>query len=158
DGKAQVDSYLKRLEGDSIIQAVLLDSQNREVAGSATVDGAQELAAKAISGNQAEVSVTGIATLAAHPAFDSRGNRYVLVLKLSGAPLPLRLRPRTFLWRVVVILSIAAIVCYRLARYLASPVVKLRAATQELAGGNLKARVGPAIGNRRDELADLARD
>src|SRR5262249_31560617 len=67
DGKAQVDSYLKRLEGDSIIQAVLLDSQNREVAGSATVDGAQELAAKAISGNQAEVSVTGIATLAAHP-------------------------------------------------------------------------------------------
>jgi two-component system, OmpR family, sensor histidine kinase CpxA len=36
--------------------------------------------------------------------------------------------------------------------------VKLRAATRRVAGGDLKARVGPAIGKRRDELADLGRD
>jgi two-component system sensor histidine kinase CpxA len=35
---------------------------------------------------------------------------------------------------------------------------KLRAATQELARGNLRARVAPAFGNRRDELASLGAD
>ncbi len=58
----------------------------------------------------------------------------------------------------MVVLLAAAVVCYWLARYLASPVVKLSAATRRLASGDLKARVGPAIGGRRDELADLGHD
>jgi two-component system sensor histidine kinase CpxA len=48
--------------------------------------------------------------------------------------------------------------CYWLAKHLTSPVEKLRAATQELAGGNLSVRVLPTMGNRRDELASLAAD
>src|SRR6185295_15168872 len=48
--------------------------------------------------------------------------------------------------------------CYGLARYLTSPVCKLRAATRELARGNLSARVGPSLGRRRDELASLGAD
>jgi signal transduction histidine kinase len=50
------------------------------------------------------------------------------------------------------------ILCYLLARYFSSPIVKLRAATQQLAEGNLSARVGAANVKRRDELADLGRD
>jgi signal transduction histidine kinase len=50
------------------------------------------------------------------------------------------------------------IVCYLLARYFSSPVVKLRAAAQQLAAGDLSARVGAVNGRRRDELADLGRD
>ena len=34
----------------------------------------------------------------------------------------------------------------------------LRAATRELAGGNLGVRVSPAMGNRHDELASLGND
>jgi two-component system, OmpR family, sensor histidine kinase CpxA len=41
---------------------------------------------------------------------------------------------------------------------LTSPVTKLRKATQELAAGNLRTRVVPALGNRRDELASLGAD
>ena len=48
--------------------------------------------------------------------------------------------------------------CYWLARHLTSPVTKLRAATRELAKGNLSTRVGPTLGRRRDELASLAAD
>jgi two-component system sensor histidine kinase CpxA len=48
--------------------------------------------------------------------------------------------------------------CYWLARHLTSPVEKLRAATQDLAAGNLSARVLPTMGKRRDELASLAAD
>jgi two-component system sensor histidine kinase CpxA len=52
----------------------------------------------------------------------------------------------------------ASVFCYLLARYLSAPVVKLRAATQQLAAGDLSARVGAARNRRRDELADLGRD
>ena len=53
---------------------------------------------------------------------------------------------------------VGAAFCYWLARYLTSPVAKLRAATKELARGNLSARVTPALGNRRDELTYLGED
>jgi signal transduction histidine kinase len=45
-----------------------------------------------------------------------------------------------------------------LARYIVSPVVKLRAVTRQLTEGDLSARVGPLMGNRHDELADMGRD
>jgi two-component system sensor histidine kinase CpxA len=53
---------------------------------------------------------------------------------------------------------IGGLFCYWLARHLTSPVAKLRAATRELANGNLSVRVGPTLGRRRDELASLAAD
>jgi two-component system sensor histidine kinase CpxA len=55
------------------------------------------------------------------------------------------------------LLLIGGAFCYWLARYLTAPVKKLRIATQELAQGNLSARVGLA-GNRRDELVSLGSD
>src|SRR5205807_6665398 len=45
-----------------------------------------------------------------------------------------------------------------LATYLTSPVKKLQSAVQSFAEGNLDARVSPALGNRKDELADLGRE
>jgi len=48
--------------------------------------------------------------------------------------------------------------CYWLARHLTAPVAKLRKATNDLANGNLEARVGPSMRKRRDELAALGTD
>ncbi|MDB5804879.1 MAG: histidine kinase [Betaproteobacteria bacterium] len=45
-----------------------------------------------------------------------------------------------------------------LALYIARPIKSLRGAFAAAAAGKLETRVGPAIGNRRDELADLGRD
>lgn len=45
-----------------------------------------------------------------------------------------------------------------LAWYFAKPIRHLRSAFDDVASGKLDARVGPAVGKRRDELADLARD
>jgi two-component system sensor histidine kinase CpxA len=52
----------------------------------------------------------------------------------------------------------SGLVCYLLARYLTSPVVRLRAATQRLAAGDLSARAGGVADRRRDEMAQLVRD
>ncbi len=52
----------------------------------------------------------------------------------------------------------SGLVCYLLARYLTAPVVRLRAATQRLASGDLSARAGGLAARRRDEMAQLVRD
>ncbi|MCB5187170.1 HAMP domain-containing protein [Methylobacillus caricis] len=44
-----------------------------------------------------------------------------------------------------------------LAWYVSKPIKGLRNAFDRVASGNLKARIGPAMGRRRDELADLGR-
>jgi len=58
---------------------------------------------------------------------------------------------------LIAVLS-SGLVCYVLARYLTSPVVRLRAATQKLASGDLSARAGMPSPRRRDEIAELVRD
>jgi len=45
-----------------------------------------------------------------------------------------------------------------IARHVTSPLFKLRAAAAGIAEGKLDTRVGPALGHRRDEIAELARD
>ena len=52
----------------------------------------------------------------------------------------------------------SGLVCYVLARYLTAPITRLRAATQQLAAGDLGARAGVPQSRRRDELAELMRD
>lgn len=55
-------------------------------------------------------------------------------------------------------LLLSGLVCLALARYLSAPIRRLRTATQGLAGGDLKVRVGDVLGRRRDEMGGLGRD
>jgi two-component system sensor histidine kinase CpxA len=52
----------------------------------------------------------------------------------------------------------SGLVCYLLAWFLTMPVVRLRAATRQLAAGDLSARAGAPDSGRRDEVAGLMRD
>jgi two-component system sensor histidine kinase CpxA len=52
----------------------------------------------------------------------------------------------------------SGLVCFILARFLTSPIVRLRAATQRLAAGDLTARAGVSSSRSRDEMAELVRD
>jgi two-component system sensor histidine kinase CpxA len=69
-------------------------------------------------------------------------------LELPGVPLSL----------LAIALVVSAAVCFVLARYLASPVERLRLATRQLAGGDLNVRVLPALKGRQDDLGLLAAD
>lgn len=55
-------------------------------------------------------------------------------------------------------LLVSAVVCIGLARYLSSPVRKLRVATRQLAAGNLDVRVGDTLVRGRDEMSGLGQD
>ena len=97
--------------------------------------------------------------LKAHRLEGPSGRRYDLVASTPiGLVRLLHDAPSAQLLRLLAVLITAGAVCYPLARYVARPLGTLRAATHELAGGNLAVRVGPTVGRRRDELGDLARD
>lgn len=87
----------------------------------------------------------------------STGTRIVLVLRVEipRAPTPFGHDWSTRLIRIGAILLTAGLVCYGLVLYLVSPILKLRDATKQLAGGNLQTRLGS---KRRDELGKLSRD
>jgi signal transduction histidine kinase len=86
------------------------------------------------------------------------GHRYSLVVELPPEQRSL-FGPHGVpgLGILIAVLS-SGLVCYILARYLTSPVVQLRAATQKLASGDLSARAGSPPSGRHDEMAELVRD
>jgi two-component system OmpR family sensor kinase len=55
-------------------------------------------------------------------------------------------------------IAVSALMCLALARYLSSPIRKLRDATRAVSQGHLGVRVTPSLGGRRDELGSLATD
>jgi two-component system sensor histidine kinase CpxA len=83
------------------------------------------------------------------------GHHYTLVIELP--PPPEGMFGPHGLTIFVGILS-SGLVCYLLARYLTSPIARLRAATQKLAEGDLGARTGVPQSGRHDEMAELMRD
>jgi two-component system, OmpR family, sensor histidine kinase CpxA len=85
------------------------------------------------------------------------GHRFTIITELLPDPHPWYFSHGPGLGILIGIIS-SGLVCYLLARYLTSPIVRLRAATQKLAGGDLSARAGvPAFGGH-DETAELMRD
>jgi two-component system sensor histidine kinase CpxA len=67
--------------------------------------------------------------------------------------------PHGFPLTGIAILTLSSgLVCYFLSWYLTKPIVRLRAATRQLAAGDLTARSGAPASSRRDEVAGLMRD
>jgi two-component system, OmpR family, sensor kinase len=60
--------------------------------------------------------------------------------------------------RVLVIVLVAGLVSFPLARYLTKPIQHIRAAAQRVAAGDLSVRVQPQVGRRHDEVGMLAQD
>ena len=85
------------------------------------------------------------------------GESFVLFVPASGQAR--RPPPRLRLWMMVLIGAAASLaVSALLAWYLTRPIRALRWAFDAAARGRLDTRVGPRIGRRRDEIADLGHD
>jgi two-component system sensor histidine kinase CpxA len=152
-------AYLQHLESQTRIHAVLIDESGRDATGRPVTPGVIAASRRADELGFAEMQVDGGRALKAHRLAGLSGRRYDLVASTPiGLVRLLHDAPSAQLLRLLAVLLTAGAVCYPLARYVARPLASLRAATQELTGGNLAVRVAPAVGRRRDELADLARD
>jgi len=156
DGQSGLLAQLERIQRETNVRAFLFDPQLQELSGRRAPEGAQDLARRVFQNHVPQFVPSRSGPLHAQPVHTLRGGQYVLVAEMPPRPPP----PGFFhpIFHVLGVAFVGAVFCYWLARYLTSPVTKLRKATQELAAGNLRTRVVPALGNRRDELASLGAD
>ncbi|MEO5858956.1 MAG: ATP-binding protein [Pyrinomonadaceae bacterium] len=163
EGEEGLGKFLERIRKPENIGEVDLIGENGKVWMSQGVAAEQykELVAKALVSDAVEIeSNPEAATSVSATKFTlSNGERYVLIVRWE--------RPRFTPFfgdsplryvRYAGLLFAALILCWLLAKYLASPIGKLRKATQRFADGDLSTRVADKLGRRRDELASLAKD
>jgi signal transduction histidine kinase len=155
-GPAALTTTLQATEKASGVSASFFDESGKELSGRAVPPGAGELIAKAAQSREIEFNFAGRNTLVARPVVSSKGQRYTYVAHIPRAPFQPSLQ--TLGLRLLVVLVIGGIFCYWLARYLTTPLLKLRTTTNELSEGNLSARVGTKLAKRRDEVGQLGRD
>jgi signal transduction histidine kinase len=86
----------------------------------------------------------------------SRGS-YTLVAE-PGQPRVPHIPYRAIIRQLLAGLLVSGLTCFLLAHYLVKPILRLRRATQAVAAGDLSARAGEAVGDRKDEIGDLVRD
>ncbi len=151
DGRLALQDYVDKLQSASEVQIFLFDEQGREVLGQTAPPEVQELAARTLEEGVPQGKGHGKRMLAIAQVVGSSGSRYVVVGQ-GPRPFGLPVMP------LIALAITATIVSYWLARYVTAPVRRLRAVTLRLADGDLAARVGATLGDRRDVIGDLGRD
>jgi two-component system sensor histidine kinase CpxA len=159
NGSRGLHDYLDNLEHTQRVRGFLFNENMEEISHRGAPDWAVRVAA---GGPRAPRE--GFFFPAPPPVLrDSRASsdglhRYTLVLAPPPGP-RLFLGPRGMpLPGLIILIITSGVVCYFLSWYLTKPIVRLRAAAQQLAAGDLTARSGAPASRRRDEVAGLMRD
>ena len=155
-GPAALSAALQATEKAGGASATFFNENGTELSGRPVPPKAQELSAKATETRDIEFNFDVEGTLIARPTVSAKGQRYIYVAHIPRPPFQLSFQ--TLGLRLLVVLVIGGIFCYWLARYLATPLLKLRKTTNELAEGNLGARISTKLARRRDEVGQLGRD
>jgi two-component system, OmpR family, sensor histidine kinase CpxA len=158
DGLNALVQYIDRIHDETGMRIVLFNGQGQSLTNHRMPPGAAALAQRVLTTSQADSEPLMAPPFMGRQIISPKGEQYAVVAEL---PMRRRSGPGHYteaLFHMIGVAFVGALFCYWLARYLTSPVTKLRAATRELARGNLSARVGPSMGNRKDELTSLGAD
>ena len=156
-GKARLAEYLQEIEDASFLQSTLLDPAGHDIVGRGIPPDAEKVLAKARATGETQFHI-GLTWTGA--AVDDRPDgKYILVAKvliphnliLGGA-----LEVTVLQWFLPALAG--GLLCLVLSRHLSMPIRTLQTVAGRIADGDLSVRASPAIGSRKDELADLARD
>ena len=159
EGSKGLDEYLNRIaSAERVIAVGIFDQNKNRIAGNEPSDEAQELLERTFDGDNIEFKRLPEQTIAAKK-ISLDGADYFYIIQYRRPPqTPFLTEAKNRILQILAVIFTAGLGCYWLARYLSSPIGKLRTATQKLAGGDLQTRVANQVGNRHDELAALARD
>ncbi len=155
-GPGALSAALQATEKASGESATFFDEHGKELSGRTVPQKAQELSEKAAETRDIEFNFDVEGTLVARPVVNPKGQLFIYVAHIPRPPFQPTFQ--TLGLRLLVVLVIGGIFCYWLARYLTTPIFKLRTTTNELAEGNLGARVATNLVKRRDEVGQLGRD
>ncbi len=154
-GQADVRRYLEEVRDSLHVRAYFFDEHGQEVSGRAVPHWAESVARGASPPRRDLWQRLTPSPFRRQSLTSASGHRYTVVVMLPPGPMGPGGIPGLGIF--IGIIS-SGLVCYLLARYLTAPVVRLRAATQRLATGDLSARAGVPRSRRHDEMAELVRD
>ncbi|HMF91784.1 MAG TPA: ATP-binding protein [Candidatus Angelobacter sp.] len=159
EGPQALEQYVHRAFKESSTETFLFDGEGRAIT-TENADSVAGVARDIVAGGPPprtfplfNLGVTRATW--GRPVISPSGRRYIFVVRFRQPT-----GPPGFLTpvRIGVSILIAGLVCYLLGLYLTLPLKKLQSTVKAFAGGNLDVRVGPEIGHRHDELADLGRE
>ncbi len=157
EGVSSLRKYFDQLQESAGIRAWLYDKNGIELGGASGPPEARELAALALEPGGGDFIPSRKTGIAAVRERGTAGESYAMVAEAPPPPPP-GTEPFMTVVRLLVVLTVSGLICYVLARYLTAPVLGLGAAVKRFASGDLSVRVGPALGNRNDEISRLAHD
>jgi len=150
--------YLRGVHDNQHVRLFIFDDQGRELLGRKLPDWIEHGRRGQIHSADTFWGRFGPVQFLRQTLTADNGRRYMLIVDLPPEEHPF-FGPHGVpgLGILIAIIS-SGLVCYILARYLTSPIVRLRAATQQLASGDLSARAVVPGSRRHDEMAELMRD
>lgn len=157
-GVQEARDYMESLQSRQHVRVYVFDEQGNEISGRSSPGWAEHVAAGRPLPPRPGMIFPRPQILTESKASDDGKHLYTIAMELPPGP-------RVFFgpWGIpvpglIIFVLSSGIVCYFLARYMTKPVVRLRAATQRLAAGDLSARAGVANSKGHDEIAGLIRD
>lgn len=167
EGAAGLEAYLSNAKEETGARNQLFDASGAELTGADAPQQVREVAAQVAQTGKPFFREMGGGMLEVRPVPARDGGRYAFVTYMQMGPRPVEHHVAFWIlsetaWlllvRVLAVVTAAGALCYLLARYIVTPVVKLREVTRQVTEGDLSARVGPRLGGRRDELAAMGHD
>jgi two-component system, OmpR family, sensor histidine kinase CpxA len=157
-GAQPAREYLDGVVATQHVRAYLFNEQGEEVSHRGAPDWAVRMLNSGSPSPRDGFIIPAPKVLKESRASSDGQHRYTLVMGLPPGP-RVFLGPRGMpIPGVIIGVITSGLVCYFLAWYLTKPIVRLRAATRQLAAGDLTARSGAPASKRRDEVAGLVRD
>jgi two-component system sensor histidine kinase CpxA len=157
-GESGARTYLRSVRDAQRVWIFIFDDQGHDLLGRRPPDWIEKVERGETATADRLWGRLGAMQFLRHTMTAADGRRYTIVMQLppdqhsvfgpNGVP---------GLGLFIALLS-SGLVCYFLAKYLTAPVLRLRAAAQRLADGDLSARAGSSSLRRKDELAQLVQD
>jgi two-component system sensor histidine kinase CpxA len=157
-GAQPAREYLDNLQATQHVRAFLFNEQGEEVSRRGAPDWAIRMLTGGSPSPRDGFIIPAPKVLKESRASSDGRHRFTLVMGLPPGP-RVFLGPRGMpIPGLIIGVITSGLVCYFLAWYLTKPIVRLRAATRQLAAGDLTARTGAPASRRKDEVAGLVRD
>ncbi len=157
-GEDATRKYLGNVHDNQHVRIFIFDDQGRELLGRKPHDWIERVRRGQVRTADSFWGHFGPGQALRQTITADNGRRYMVIIDLPPEEHPF-FGPHGVPGLGILIAVISSgLVCYILALYLTSPIVRLRAATQKLASGDLSARAGKPGSRRHDEMAELMRD
>lgn len=157
-GRPAAARYLHEMLEDTHIHACLFDHDGRPLAGEHCPEFAGMIG-HVIRGAPMNSDMRhGLARIAVRIRRPG-ASPYIFASELLAGPrAAFGISPGVVLLRAGVALVVSGLICYFLALYLTTPILRLRSVAQRITAGDLSVRARPEIEARSDELGSLAKD